>query len=296
MHPLLKQYKSYLSIEQNLSDNSIDAYVRDVNRYLDYLKRIGISHPAEARPKHVHRLIQLLSEMGLHSSSLARNISSVSGFYRYLIGENFVEHDPTQNVDRPKTSRKLPSVLTYDEIKKIVNVPDTRDNLGLRNRAMLETLYAAGLRISELLNLNVMDIYFDEQIMRVYGKGRKERLTPISENALQWIDTYLDRSRPYLDRRGKGGGFLFLNVRGTPMSRMGFWKIMHKCLQEVDIKKEIHPHTFRHSFATHLLENGADLRAVQEMLGHADISTTQIYTHLDRSYLQQEYRTFHPRG
>ncbi len=296
MDQIFRQYQSYLSFEQNLSAHSVDAYTRDVLRYLNYLKRIGVPSPEKASAKHVSRLIRLLSEMGLSSSTVARNISAIRGFYRFLNGENITDVDPTQNIDRPKTARHLPSVLTYDEIKKIFSVPNTRTALGIRNRAMLETLYASGLRISELLNLEQAHVYFDQQVIRVFGKGRKERLIPISVPALKWIRRYQNEVRPSLDKKGKSQGVLFLSVRGTAMSRMGFWKILNACLKEAGIRKEIHPHTFRHSFATHLLENGADLRAVQEMLGHADISTTQIYTHLDRKFLQEEYKTFHPRA
>ena len=296
MDDLFRQYKSYLIFEQNLSAHSVDAYTRDVKRYLEYLQRIGIKSPQEAQPRHVHRLIQLLSELGLSASSLARNISAIRGFYRFIIGENVTENDPTINIDRPKVSRHLPSVLTYEEIKDVFAVPDINALLGLRNRAMLETIYASGLRVSELLGLLQSSIYFDQNILRVFGKGRKERLVPVSDAALDWIKQYLERSRPLLDKRRRSEGILFLSVRGTVMSRMGFWKILNACLKEVGVRKKIHPHTFRHSFATHLLENGADLRAVQEMLGHVDISTTQIYTHLDRSFLQQEYKTYHPRA
>ncbi len=296
MDDLFQQYKSFLIFEQNLSSNSVDAYSRDVQRFLKYLKTNGINSPLDAKPKHISRLIQSLSEIGLSANSVARNISSIRGFYKFLIGENICENDPTQNIDRPKTVRYLPSVLTYEEIKLILQVPDTATTLGLRNRAMLETIYASGLRISELLSLELQSIYFDQNVIRVFGKGRKERLVPISDSALYWIKEYLDTARPYLDKKKRSEGFLFLSIRGMAMSRMGFWKMLYQCLKEVGINKEIYPHTFRHSFATHLLENGADLRAVQEMLGHADISTTQIYTHLDRTYLQQEYKTYHPRG
>ena len=296
MEDFFQQYKSFLIFEQNLSSNSVDAYTRDVQRFLNYLKSLGVKSPLEATPKHISRLIQSLSEIGLSANSVARNLSSIRGFYRFLIGENICENDPTQNIDRPKTARYLPSVLTYEEIKLILSIPDTSTTLGLRNRAMLETIYASGLRVSEILSLELQSIYYDQNIVRVFGKGRKERLVPISDSALYWIKQYLDRSRPVLDKKRRSEGVLFLSVRGTAISRMGFWKMLDQCLKEVGIKKQIHPHTFRHSFATHLLENGADLRAVQEMLGHADISTTQIYTHLDRTYLQQEYKTYHPRG
>ncbi len=296
MNDLFRQYKSYLSFEQNLSPNSIDAYTRDVQRFLQYLKTIGVSSPLKVRPRHVQRLIQLLSEMGLSANSVARNLSSIRGFYHFLLAENYIDFDPTETVDRPKLARRLPSVLTYDEIQLILKQPDTRKPLGLRDRAMLEILYACGLRISELLALQIRDVFWEQQFVRVFGKGRKERLVPVSQTALNWLERYLERARPVLDRFQRSQGVLFLNSRGAPLSRMGFWKILHGYVEKSGIKKEIHPHTFRHSFATHLLENGADLRAVQEMLGHADISTTQIYTHLDRSFLMQEYQTFHPRS
>ncbi len=293
---LFLQYKSYLTFEKNLSANSVDGYTRDVQRLLNYLEHIGIKEPQEVKPRHIHRLIRSLSEIGLSASSLARNISAIRSFYLFLLGEKIIKNDPTVNIDRPKAPRYLPSVLTYDEIIKIIGAVNLKDRFGLRDRAMLETLYASGLRISELLNLPVTNVYFEEQILRIFGKGRKERLVPVSPSALNWIKKYLDISRPVLDKKRLSEGILFLSVRGRAMSRMGFWKILDKYIKKAGIRKEVHPHTFRHSFATHLLENGADLRAVQEMLGHADISTTQIYTHLDRSFLQQEYKTYHPRS
>ncbi len=296
MDEYFQQYKSYLIFEQNLTENSIDAYTRDVKRFLEYLKTTGVESPLQAEPHHIQRLVQLLSKMGLSAGSVARNLSSIRGFYQFLIAENLMDYDPTETVDRPKLARRLPSVLTYDEIRKILSLPDVKNYLGLRDRAMLETLYACGLRISELLTLTIREIHPRENFVRVFGKGRKERLVPISDTALKWIKRYLDRSRPMLDRFSRSQGVLFLNVRGTQMSRMGFWKILKRYVEKAGIRKEIHPHTFRHSFATHLLENGADLRAVQEMLGHADISTTQIYTHIDRTFLIQEYDTFHPRS
>jgi integrase/recombinase XerD len=296
MDEYFQQYKSYLIFEQNLTENSIDAYTRDVKRFLEYLKTTGVESPLRAEPHHIQRLVQLLSKMGLSAGSVARNLSSIRGFYQFLIAENLMDYDPTETVDRPKLARRLPSVLTYDEIRKILSLPDVKNHLGLRDRAMLETLYACGLRISELLTLTIREIHPRENFVRVLGKGRKERLVPISDTALKWIKRYLDRSRPVLDRFSRSQGVLFLSVRGTQMSRMGFWKILKRYVEKAGIRKEIHPHTFRHSFATHLLENGADLRAVQEMLGHADISTTQIYTHIDRTFLIQEYDSFHPRS
>ncbi len=296
MNDLFQQYKSYLVFEQNLSPNSIDAYTRDVHRFLKYLKTIGIKSALQVKAAHIQRLIQLLSEMGLSAQSVARNLSSIRGFYHFLIAENLLDQDPTETIDRPKLARRLPSVLTYDEVQKILSLPDVSNHLGLRDKAMLETLYACGLRISELLTLQIRDIYEKQNFVRIFGKGRKERLVPISDTALKWIKRYSDQARPLLDRYQRSQGGLFLSVRGTAMSRMGFWKILKKYVDKAGIRKEIHPHTFRHSFATHLLENGADLRAVQEMLGHADISTTQIYTHVDRTFLLQEYQSFHPRS
>ncbi len=296
MNDLFQQFKSYLLFERNLSPHSIDAYTRDVQRFLNYLKTIGLQSALQVKAQHIQRLIQLLSEMGLSAQSVARNLSSIRAFYHFLIGENLLDHDPTETIDRPKLARHLPSVLTYDEVRQILSLPDTSHRLGLRDKAMLETLYACGLRISELLSLQIRDIHARQHFVRVFGKGSKERLVPISDAALKWIKRYAEEARPLLDRFGRSQGVLFLSVRGTRMSRMGFWKILKKYTEKARIRKEIHPHTFRHSFATHLLENGADLRAVQEMLGHADISTTQIYTHIDRTFLLQEYQTFHPRS
>jgi integrase/recombinase XerD len=214
----------------------------------------------------------------------------------FLISEDLIRSDPGEHVDGPKLRRHLPSVLTFDEIDLVCKNISIDNSLGLRDRAMIEVLYACGLRISELLTLLLREIYFKEEFIRVLGKGSKQRLVPISARALSWTQKYLDLSRPLLDKHQRSNGVIFLSIRGTNMSRMGFWKILHKYIRGSGVRKEIHPHTFRHSFATHLLEGGADLRAVQEMLGHSDISTTQIYTHLDRSYLQQEYKDYHPRA
>ncbi len=296
MNDLFQQFKSYLLFEQNLTPNSIDAYTHDVQRFLRYLQSTTKQKPEQATPQQIQRFIQLLSEMGLSASSVARNLSSIRGFYRFLLSENYVDADPTETVDRPKLARRLPAVLSYDEVRKLIEWPDAKTPLGLRDRAMLETIYACGLRVSELLSLKINDIFWREEFVRIFGKGRKERLVPIARTALNWLERYLERARPALDRFARAEGVLFLNARGRPLTRMGFWKILRQYVEQAGIRKEIHPHTFRHSFATHLLERGADLRAVQEMLGHADISTTQIYTHLDRTFLLQEYQTFHPRS
>jgi integrase/recombinase XerD len=296
MTEFLAQYLSYLKFEKNLADNSVSAYKKDLERYLSYLTAQKVTRPEDIRDSHIRRLLQLLSEMGLSASSLARNLSSIRSFHLFLIGEDIVGDDASEHVEGPKLRRYLPSVLTFDEVDNICTVIQTNNSFGLRDRAMIEVLYACGLRISELLSLLVREIYFQETFIRIIGKGSKQRLVPISSRALGWLRKYLDEGRPYLDKHRRAEGIAFLSTRGTALSRMGFWKILQKYTRACGIRKEIHPHTFRHSFATHLLEGGADLRAVQEMLGHSDISTTQIYTHLDRTYLQQEYRDFHPRA
>jgi len=296
MTDYLEQYLNYLRFEKNLSDNSVSSYKSDLERYINYLSTQKINRPEYIQSKHIRRLLQLLSELGLSTSTLARNLSSIRSFHLFLISEDLIKSDPSEHVDGPKLRRHLPSVLTFDEIELICLNISIDDPLGLRDRAMIEVLYACGLRISELLTLLLREIYFKEEFIRILGKGSKQRLVPISIRALNWVKKYLELSRPVLDKHQRSSGAAFLSIRGTIMSRMGFWKILQKYIRESGIRKEIHPHTFRHSFATHLLEGGADLRAVQEMLGHSDISTTQIYTHLDRSYLQQEYKDYHPRA
>lgn len=296
MTDYLQQYLNYLRFEKNLSDNSVSSYKSDLERYINYLSTQKINRPEYIQSKHIRRLLQLLSELGLSTSTLARNLSSIRSFHLFLISEELIKSDPSEHVDGPKLRRHLPSVLTFDEIELICLNISIDNPLGLRDRAMIEVLYACGLRISELLTLLLREIYFKEEFIRILGKGSKQRLVPISIRALNWVKKYLELSRPVLDKHQRSSGAAFLSIRGTIMSRMGFWKILQKYIRESGIRKEIHPHTFRHSFATHLLEGGADLRAVQEMLGHSDISTTQIYTHLDRSYLQQEYKDYHPRA
>jgi integrase/recombinase XerD len=296
MKSILEQYLNYLNFEKNLSENSIDAYRNDLDRYIDFLKTQAIERLENVEEKHISRLIQTLSQVGLASASIARNISSIRSFHRFLILENVLKKDPSEHIDGPKITRRLPSVLSFNEIDAIMNQVDLRHPQGLRDRAMVELLYASGLRISELLNLPVREIYFADRFVRILGKGNKERLVPTSHRCLKWIKKYLDQCRPRLDRLQLSAGITFLNIRGYPMSRMGFWKIVRTLVTKSGIRKQVHPHTFRHSFATHLLQGGAGLRAVQEMLGHSDISTTQIYTHLDRAYLKKVYQKFHPRA
>jgi integrase/recombinase XerD len=293
---ILEQYLNYLRFEKNLSENSIDAYSNDLDRYLEFLKTQAIERFENVEEKHISRLIQILSQVGLATASIARNISSIRSFHRFLLLENVLKKDVSEHIEGPKITRRLPSVLSFEEVDMILNRVDLKHPLGLRDRAMVELLYASGLRISELLHLPVREIYFSDKFVRILGKGNKERLVPTSNRCLKWIEKYLDQCRPRLDKRQQSGGVTFLNARGYPMSRMGFWKIVRMLVTQSGVRKEVHPHTFRHSFATHLLQGGAGLRAVQEMLGHSDISTTQIYTHLDREYLKKVYQKYHPRA
>jgi integrase/recombinase XerD len=292
----LRSYLEYLRLEKNAAANTVDSYRLDLERYLQYLDAHRIRSLDAIRDKHVSSFLSLLREMGLASRSIARNFSAVKGFHRFLVRDGLTDGDPTENIDTPKRSRTLPDVLNQDEVEAILNQPDTAQRLGIRDKAMLETLYATGMRVSELIALTRLNIDVQEGIVRVFGKGSKERLVPVGRVAREWITRYVNEVRPLLAAKGAGRDVLFLNARGTPMTRMAVWNIVRAYTRKAGIKKDVHPHTFRHSFATHLLEGGADLRAVQEMLGHADISTTQIYTHIDREFLKEVHKSFHPRG
>jgi integrase/recombinase XerD len=230
----------------------------------------------------------------LADKSTARMLSTLRSYYKFLESENVIEITPLTNIDTPRQKRELPEVLSVREIDLILAKPDINNKLGLRDRAILETMYASGLRVSEVISLQIPDIIFDEDFLRVMGKGSKERIVPIGNSALNWIKKYIENSRNIL-KNDKSENYLFLNFRGKKLSRMGIWNIVRKYCSQAGIKTEVHPHTLRHSFATHLLEGGADIRIIQEMLGHSDISTTQIYTHIDKEYLIEVHKTFHPR-
>lgn len=297
MKHLLEQFLDYLSVEQNLSFNTIDSYRNDLKRYLEFVtSEKKYSDLNQITSKDVSSFVQLLNSLGLSAKSISRNLSAIRTFHKYLMNEDILESDPAENIDMPKLSKTLPSVLEIAEVEKILEQPDTLDHLGIRDRTMLELIYACGLRISELLSLKQNDIRTDAGFLRVFGKGSKERMVPVGEVAMNWIVVYQEKVRPHLLGKQTSDDVLFLNSRGKKMSRMGFWKILKRYTDMAGIKKEVTPHTFRHSFATHLLEGGADLRVVQELLGHSDISTTQIYTHIDREYLKEVHKTFHPRG
>lgn len=289
------RFLDFVMLERGLADNTTGAYQRDLGRYLSLMTDVGIQAPEEISQTEVSVLLNLLSEMGLEASSVARNLTAVRMFHRVLAGEGITAHDPTVHLKSPKLGRKLPSVLNVYEIERLMLSPDVETFLGLRDRALIEMLYGAGLRVSELIGLTRIDLLFDVEVIRVLGKGSKERVVPIGSEGVQWVTAYLNNVRPELVKP-KTENEVFLNFRGGKLSRMGVWKLLRKYVELAGITKKVSPHTLRHSFATHLLEGGADLRAVQEMLGHADISTTQIYTHVDREYLKEVHRTFHPRA
>lgn len=292
----LDEYLTILRIERNLSENTITSYRNDLTQFLNFLEENNISDFEKVSVKSITSFFKLLEELGLTPTSSARYYSSIKGFFKFLILSRYVTVNPIEKLKSPKPSKILPEVLSINEIDLIFNQPDIAKTLGIRDRAILEVLYACGLRVSELIDLKTTALYLDDHAIRVFGKGSKERIVPIGSSAISWIINYLTQSRPMLEKKNKSFTILFLNIRGGKLSRMGIWKIINTHTTSANIQKRIHPHTFRHSFATHLLEGGADLRAVQEMLGHADISTTQIYTHIDRDYVKQEHKRFHPRG
>ena len=296
MNVFLKEYLSVLKLEKNLSDNTVSSYKNDISSFLQFIESRRINDPSAIKQNHIADFFKSLKKTGLSSSSAARYYSSLKGFFTYLFLSKYITENPIEKVSTPKLAKNLPSVLTVEEVDSVLSKPDTRDKLGLRDKAVLELFYACGTRVSELINIKISDLFFDEDVIRVFGKGSKERIVPIGSSAVKWINKYLKESRILLMKKTKSENYLFLNNRGTKLSRMGVWKIVDRYVKEAGIEKEVHPHTFRHSFATHLLEGGADLRAVQEMLGHADISTTQIYTHIDRDYIKQVHKEFHPRG
>lgn len=305
MQEHLRSYIHFLTLEKNVSDNTIASYKHNISRYINFLESKNIHSPGNISEEIVSDFIKSLSKLLLSPKSISQNISAIKSFHKFLIGDGIAKNDPTQNISTPKLPKNLPEVLNIEEIELILKQPDTSEPLGMRDRAVLETLYATGMRVSELTNLKQNDIIFETGIVRVFGKGSKERIVPIGNSAIEWIKKYQSEVRIILanptSRSGKkrfprSQDVLFLNAHGRPLTRMAIWNIVDKYSKQAYIEKAVHPHTFRHSFATHLLEGGADLRAVQEMLGHSDISTTEIYTHVDKEYLKEVHKTFHPRG
>lgn len=301
MQEYLRSYIHFLSLEKNSSDNTIASYKHNVGRYIHFLESKKIVSPESITEEILSSYLKSLSKLLLSARSISQNISAIKGFHKYLIGDEITKNNPAQDLTTPKLPQNLPEVLTLPEVDLILAKPDTTQPLGTRDRAILETLYATGMRVSELLILKQSDINTEFGVVRVFGKGSKERLIPIGRSALEWIKKYKENVRINLMNvqkrlQHKSSDILFLNSRGRQMTRMAVWNIVDRYTREARIEKPVHPHTFRHSFATHLLEGGADLRAVQEMLGHSDISTTEIYTHIDKEYLKEVHKTFHPRG
>jgi integrase/recombinase XerD len=292
---LLDLYTNYLVVEKGLSKNTLESYTRDLSRFFDALKEFGVLGIDQVDNTTILKHLIRLRKKGLGAKSRARHLVSIRGFFRFLVQEKVIEHDPSRLVDLPKTGLRLPDVLSADEVASLLNVPDSNKPTGLRDAAMLELLYAAGLRVSELVSLKVLDVHLDAGFVRVLGKGDKERVVPIGTWAKSKIILFLETGRPPL-LKDIQSPYLFVARAGKPMTRQGFWKLLNKYSAIAGITKKITPHSLRHSFATHLLEGGADLRAVQMMLGHVDISTTQIYTHVARERLKQVHNKFHPRG
>ncbi len=294
----IKSFLLFLELEKSLSDNTIQSYTFDLAKFKDFLDTLGIKTFEDVKENHIEKFLAELKKEN-RASTNARILSSLRQFYNHLMnsGKSWsrIKISPFDYFDSPKLDRKLPEVLTVEEVDDILKQPDEKTTLGLRDKTILETMYACGLRVSEVINLKSSNIIANDEIVRVFGKGSKERVVPIAASALEWISIYLTKSRISLAKRDSED-FLFLNWRGKKISRMAIWDIINKYSKMAKIKKGIHPHIFRHSFATHLLEGGADLRSIQEMLGHSDISTTQIYTHVDISYLKQVHKQFHPRG
>lgn len=292
---LVERFADYLSLEQGNSPRTIEAYRHDIARLAAFANARGATGPAGVTPALLRDFIYHVKDLGLSPASIRRGLSAIRTWYRFLMAEGVVRDDPSERLDAPARWRTLPEVLSAEDVAKLLAAPTLDDPLCFRDRAMLELGYGAGLRVSEWITLAVRDVLLEDQLVRVFGKGGKERLVPIGRAAIAAVSVYLRELRPTLER-GSGKGVLLLNARGLPLSRMGAWKILRKHVETAGLSTAVSPHTLRHSFATHLLEGGADLRAVQEMLGHADIATTQIYTHVDREYLRQVHRQYHPRG
>jgi integrase/recombinase XerD len=290
-------FKSYLKLERSLSENSIEAYLHDIEKLTTYLTQSNISvSPEKLEHKTIEEFLAWIHDLGMTATSQARVLSGIRAFYKYLLIENLITTDPTELIESPRLARKLPDFLSADEINTIIAAIDLSEKNGHRNKAMLETLYSSGLRVSELVNLKISDLFFESGFIKVIGKGNKQRLVPIGTQAIKNIMLYKENYRNLSKIKPEYLDYLFINNRGESLTRVMIFSIIKKLAALAGIKKKISPHTFRHSFATHLVEGGADLRAVQEMLGHESITTTEIYTHLDREYLRDNILKFHPRA
>ncbi len=293
-----KAWLRYLKLEKGVSGPTLDAYTRDITRYLSFItESIQIRDPGGITLDHIELFLRELAGMELDPATIARNISSIRGFHSFLMGDGLTTANPAELVDLPKKARILPDILHPEEVFRMLDVPDIDSPAGKRDRALLELMYACGLRVSEVVNMEQTQLYFDIGFIRVFGKGSKERLVPVGGHAVKAVEDYMKNARPlWIRDLRKTGNRVFLNQRGTPLSRMSMWKIVRDAARQAGITKAVYPHILRHSFATHLLEGGADLRAVQDMLGHVSILTTEIYTHVDRSFLHQVHKQYHPRA
>jgi len=293
--PYIDSYMAYLQLEKTLSGNTAVSYRFDIQRLAGYLKQNGALDDLQAvTPELLSAYVRLLYDIGFAATSIQRCVSSMKSFFAFAASEGYIGSDPTELLESPKSSKILPSVLSVDEIEMIIAAVDLTRRSGIRDRAIIETLYATGMRVSELCAFSFEQLLDKDGLVRVVGKGSKERIVPIGDSAVYWIGQYEEKERGHISRP-YSGSTVFLNFRGRAFSRMGIWKLIQQYADAAGLQKEISPHTFRHSFATHLLEGGADIRTVQEMLGHASIVTTEIYTHVDREYLKEVHRSYHPR-
>jgi len=291
----LEQFRDYLALEAGNSANTVGNYVRDIVRLIAHAAAKGARTPDAVTAAQLREFVYDLKDLGLAPATIRRQISAIRTYYRFLVGEGHATRDPSERLESPKQWRTLPTVLTVAEVGRLLAAPNTDEPLAIRDRALLEFTYATGARVSEVVRLRPQDLLYEDGLARIFGKGAKERIVPVGRRALGAVALYAREIRPGLDK-GKGRGILFLNARGAPLSRVGAWTIIRRAAKQAGLTKRVTPHTLRHSFATHLLEGGADLRAVQEMLGHADLATTQLYTHVDREYLRTVHRQFHPRA
>jgi integrase/recombinase XerD len=292
----LKGFKAYLRLERSLSANTIEAYLRDVEKLFQFTETIGSKSPDKIENEDLKNFLIWINELGMLPPTQARVLSGIKAFYRYLTLENLIQKDPVALIESPRLSRKLPDTLSIIDINNLIAAIDLSKPEGMRNKTMLEVLYGCGLRVSELINLKISNLYLNIDFIKVTGKGDKERLVPIGAEAIKYLQIYIQEHRVHVDIKQGSLDFVFLNRRGAPLSRVMIFIIIKELAEKIGLKKSISPHTFRHSFATHLIEGGADLRAVQEMLGHESITTTEIYTHLDRDYLRDTIIQFHPRS
>ncbi|MBK8551477.1 MAG: site-specific tyrosine recombinase XerD [Ignavibacteria bacterium] len=297
-----KLFINYIRTEKSLSENTVSSYKNDIEKFFSYLENIKfITGLKNIKEESVTDFLNYLNKSSnkldrkFSAKSISRFISSLRSFFKYLEAENIIDINPLESIESPKSPRLLPEILSIEEIDELFSLPELNDKLGLRDKALLETLYASGLRVSEAINLEISNIFFEEGFLRVLGKGSKERIVPVGNTALKFITKYIKESRILL-KNNKSFNYVFLNFRGSKLSRMGILDIIRKYCLQAGIKKSVHPHTLRHSFATHLLQGGADIRIIQEMLGHSDISSTQIYTHIDKDYLIEVHKSFHPRA